>query len=306
LITEEDMRQEPVRQHIVLQGNGYTYFTRQPSDLQCPPDDTEMSSDYNGMCEEIAKVPGWMSLLGEQKPPAANEGFKVAGSSFFTVEIPEEWDLKMLEGSVIGWDLFEKENWVGGIDLVPVTGGKTQENNQASDNMLTESLFNEEKHRQLRITLDAAFADRETMAKIRDSVEFMGGPFNVVDIQSNAEQYIAAGGQKVFGKIADITWEQGKPVSVTVNVLEFVTDEADNTPNGFRINDLKRTQTFPLDFGVQIVPLVAPNYNAYGLYEMPLLDEDFIRNYGDYKNFYYDFILDGNGQLKIILGHYVP
>jgi hypothetical protein len=37
LITPEDMQQAPVGQQIILQGNGFTYFARMPSDVQYPP-----------------------------------------------------------------------------------------------------------------------------------------------------------------------------------------------------------------------------------------------------------------------------
>lgn len=39
LFTEEDMQQLPYSKHIVLKGNGYTYFTLVLSDVQNSPDE---------------------------------------------------------------------------------------------------------------------------------------------------------------------------------------------------------------------------------------------------------------------------
>ena len=96
-------------------------------------------------------------------------------------------------------------------------------------------------------------------------------------------------------------------MAVKVKVMKFIPDgPEDNNPNGFRIEDLHQIRTYPLDFGVRIAPFVAPNYHTYGMYEMPLLDETFIQKYRNYQDFYYDFIVGKDGQLKIILGHYIP
>jgi len=86
--------------------------------------------------------------------------------------------------------------------------------------------------------------------------------------------------------------------------MELQIDES--APNGFQIRDLHQSETYSLDFGVNIAPLAAPNYNTYGAYELPILNENFIEKYANYKDFYYDFIIASDGQLKIILAHYIP
>jgi len=89
--------------------------------------------------------------------------------------------------------------------------------------------------------------------------------------------------------------------------MKFIPDgPGDDNPNGFLIEDLNQTKTYTLDWGVHIVPLVAPNHHTYGIYEMPLLDETFINNYPDYGQFFYDFIIGSDGQLKFVLGRYIP
>ncbi|HHV98641.1 MAG TPA: hypothetical protein GXX36_03550 [Clostridiaceae bacterium] len=307
LITEADMQQAPVMQQIVLQGNGYTYFTRRPSDIQYPPDDEEVSSDYETMSEQIINVPHWISLLGDEKPAALNEGFKVAGSSFFTVEIPSDWRIEAIDVPSPRWGIYDGDNLVGTFDLIPYRSEGNGKESKDNDNVIREYLFNNETCREFRITLNSRNADGGTMEKIKNSFKFVEGPFNIIDLQSNALQYLAEGGKKVFGTIQDFEVQDGKPVVVHVNVMKFLSDDENNEyPNGFNIEDLNRIESYPLDFGVSIAPLVPPDYNSYGMYEMPLLDENYIKKYENYKDFYYDFIIGNDGQLKIILGHYVP
>jgi len=303
LITKEDMQPAPVGQQIILQGNGYTYFTIEPSDVQYPPDDKEVSSEYKAMSERIPEIYNSISILGNQKPKADNEGFKVVGSSFFTVEIPSDWEIKFMKGSPLLWNIYAGNNNVGEIELIPYKSEVTNETT-ADVGMMREYLFNDKTSREFRITLKREYADKIIMGKIKNSFEFADGFYNVVDLQYTAEQYLAGGGRKVFGTIKDFQMENGKP-AIRVHVMKFLTDSPNNEyPNGFQIEDLDQIETYPLE-GVHIAPLVAPNYSTYGAYEMPLLDETFIINYKNYKRSFYD-IIGSDGQLKIVLGHYVP
>jgi len=86
--------------------------------------------------------------------------------------------------------------------------------------------------------------------------------------------------------------------------MEFQIDES--APNGFQIRDLHQSETYSLEFGVNIAPLVSPNYNMYGAYELSILNESLIEKDTNYKDFYYDFIIASDGQLKIILAHSIP
>ncbi len=306
LVTPEDMQQAPVRQQMVLQGNGYTYFTRFPSDIQYPLDDQEIRSKYLSMSEQLVNIPDWISLLKSEIPPAANEGFKVMGSSFFTVEIPDKWDMKLENGSAITWSLFTEGNQVGVLELIPYLSENPLENNMTDDDMLVEYIANHELLREFRIALSSEYADIVLMEKIKNSLVFLDGPYNVVDLHSHASQYMAGGGKKVFGRIEDIEVENGKPVAVRVKVMRWGTESSENeTQNGFVIDDLNQVESYSLDSGVKVAPLAAPNYTSYGIYDMPRLDEDFLKDYGNFQDFYYDFILGSDGQLKLIIGHYV-
>ena len=302
MITQQDMTMEPVPTKIILQGNGYTYFYRLPSDVNYPINDEELSRHYQEMSEQINYVVQGISLLGEEKPEASSNGFKVVGSSYFNVEVPNEWDIKPLEHLPI-WDIYEGNNQVGWIQMLPY---ETEEIINVSDNALREYLYNEDTLRKMNITLHSNYADKSIMDKIKMSFKFTGGPYNVIDLQSTANLYIAQGCKKVFGTIDSLEIENGNPTALIVNVMEFIPDGPDdNNPNGFRIEDLKYREIYTLEQGVNVAALAPPNFTSYEMYYMPLLDENFINNY-DYKNFFFDFIVGNDGNLLVLLGHYIP
>lgn len=304
MITQKDMNMEPVPTKIILQGNGYTYFYRLPTDINYPVNDEELARHYQEMSSQIDYALQGISLLGEERPKAANDGFKVVGSSYFTAEIPNEWDIKPLEHLPV-WNIYDGDNQVGLIQMLPY---KTEENTKdIYGNSIIEYIYDEEAQRKMSITLFSGYADGSVMEKIKRSFKFAGGPFNVIDLESVANLYIAGGCRKVFGTIDSFIVDNGRPVAVTVNVMKFMPDDGpdDNNPNGFRIEDLKYTESYIIEHGVNVAALAPPNYNSYEMYYMPLLDENFVKNY-DYKNLFFDFILGNDGKLLVVLGHYIP
>ncbi|MCE5196157.1 MAG: M56 family metallopeptidase [Negativicutes bacterium] len=300
LITEADVEQEPVRMQIALQGNGYTYLTRMPSDLQCPPDEQALVTEYEALSAKVSQVGAWMALLGNQRPEAENEGYQVVGTSYFTLEIPESWQLQRVEEMPQNWQLLDAQ----AKNIGTVRQVLYQTEGPVDSTFLEADLLQQDNYREFKITLTRNDENQKILTKMKDSFVFTGGPFNVLDLQYNALQYLARDGQKSFGKIVGLIQENGKATAVQVNVMEFLIDET--APNGYQIRDLQRSETYSLEFGVPIVPLVAPNYNTYGTYELPILDQSFVEKYTNYKDYYYDFILASDGQLKIILAHYVP
>ncbi|MGI5879180.1 MAG: M56 family metallopeptidase [Syntrophomonadaceae bacterium] len=298
MITAEDMLQAPVGQQIVLQGNGFTYFIQMPSDVQYPLDDTAFSNEYNDMSEQMADISRSIALIGKRQPVAANQGFKVKGTSFFTIEIPQGWEMKAMEGFPPYWTMYVGDQQVGRVELVPYN---------STERFNEKYLLDDQALRKVHIVINPEDTNHKTIEKIINSFQFAGGPYNVVDLLTAAEEYVARGGERIFGQIAGFKMENGKPVAVHVKIMKFIPDgPGDDNPNGFLIEDLNQTKTYTLDWGVHIVPLVAPNHHTYGIYEMPLLDETFINNYPDYGQFFYDFIIGSDGQLKFVLGRYIP
>jgi hypothetical protein len=305
LITQEDMLQEPVTQQIILQGNGYTYFTRLPSDMQYPLNDQEVSNEYIALYEQIPNIPQWMSLLGDHGPKSKNQGFKVVGSSFFTVEIPNAWALKALEEPTLSWSLFDQDNNTAGvIELIPYNSERIGEKTIGM-NMVREYLYDADTFHEIEIVLNSELVDQEAIETIKNSFKFVGGPFNVIDLQSYAIQYLSSGGKKVFGTIEDFVFNNDRPVAVRINAMQLLpNDSNEEYPNGYNVKDLNKIETYSLDFGVYIAPLVAPGYNTYGIYDINIIDQDFMEKHKNYKEFYYDFVIGSDGQMKIVLGRF--
>ncbi len=301
LITQKDMDQEPVRTEIILQGNGYTYFVRYPSDVQYPPVDEELSKDYLAMFNQIPEVISGISLTGDKFPLAKNNDYKVIGTSFFNAEIPIDWEIKPYE-AVPYWEIHSSNNQIGTIELIPFG---SSDNYDTADDRFQVFLQSNEFNREIKLELYKQNADKKTMESIEKSFKFLNGYFNVIDLQSNAEIYLSQGGKKVFGMIDGFDVSDNRLIAVRVIVMKFKPDEyEEQNPNGFSIEDLNTIETYPMD-NVNIAPLVPPAYSSYSMYYMPMLDVDFIRNY-DYRNYFYDFIIGAEGQLKIVLGHYIP
>lgn len=324
LITEEDMEQAPSSEVIILQGNGYTYIVRYPSDMQYPPDDVELSEEYELMSEQVPDICKSIDILGGKYPEASNDGFKVIGSSFFTAEIPRKWEIHASTEWPLLWELYVagdeikeseggsdnqkdntiavKMNKIGEIEMVPYKSEGPDD-----DQMTTVYITSEEIFSKARISLDIDNPNREIIDKIKNSFVFTGSPYTVVDLQTDAQRYLDGGGKKIFGQIEDFEMEDGIPIAVQIKVMELIPDDSnDNNSNGFHIKDLNKTERYSMENGVSIAPLIAPNYNTYGIYKIHPLDEIFIESYEHLKDFYYDFIIGSDGELKIILGHYIP
>lgn len=287
LITEEDMEQSPVEEEIILKGNGYTYIVRYASDVQFSPEDEELSNEYQKMFDQIPDILKSIDILGDQKPKALNEGFKVVGSSLFIAEIPNDWEIKTFEDWPLLWELYAGREKVGEIEMVPY---KAEEFD--NDQMITVYITNEEAFRKVRVSLNIDNSSQEIIGKIKDSFVFASGSYTVIDLQTDAQRYLDGGGKKIFGQIEDFEMEDGIPIAVQIKVMELIPDDSnDNNSNGFHIKDLNKTERYSMENGVSIAPLIAPNYNNYGIYKTHPLDEIFIESYEYLKDFYYDFII---------------
>lgn len=324
LITEEDIERSPSKEVIILKGNGYTYIVRYPSDMQYPPDNEELIKEYKSMFEQIPSICKTIDILGNECPKASNEGFKVVGSSFFTMEIPKNWEIQTFTDWPLLWEIYlandeikeNEEDWynqkdntivskmnkIGEIEIIPY---KSEELNYHE--MTTVYITDEEIFSKVRISLDNNNSNGEIMGKIKDSFVMTGGFYNIVDLQTDAQRYLDGGGKKVFGKIESFEVEDEYPVAVQINVMDFIPDGPDdNNPNGFYIKDLNKRERYPADSGVSIAPLIAPNYNTYGVYEIFPLDQTFIESQQLLKDSFYYFIIGRDGQLKIMLQQYIP
>jgi hypothetical protein len=302
LITEEDIAQSPAPERIIQKGNGYTFILRMPSDVQYPTENEEMMNEYKSMEKDVINIAGGISLIGSNTPEAKNDGFKVVGSSFFTSEIPKNWHVEAIAETAMTWDIKEDNHCVGQIRFIPYYTDTGSEEFEIGDGYLIAYLSDEEILRKVEILFKDGYADKTVWDKITGSFELIGGPFTSVDMETAAQQYVRAGGKKVFGEIEGVHFEEGNPVSIFIKEMEFLQDE--DAPNRFRIETLSE---IPVEYSVgriNALPLAPPSCTNFGTYYMPPI-KDFLENY-DYQYYLYDFIVGADGEIKMILGRYVP
>ena len=296
LIDEEDIAQSPAPAKMLLQGNGYTYYATFASDVQYPSDNSELAKEYLSLEEQLDQVCRSIALLGDTQPVAKNESFKVLGTAFFKLEVPENWNLKRAQNHPVGWDIWVDENNIGQIRMIPYNAEVIVENGSIEDYNIAR--FADEYQRQATLIVDRDYADDAIMEKIKDTFEWTNGYFTVIDLMSNANIYVERGGKRLFGKIENLTAEDSGPISVEVILSERIAD--DQSPTGYRFEDLNETKTLTADWIPNVVPLAPPDYTTYGRYDIYLLDTTFIEAHPDYKDFYYEFILDSGGNLTIL------
>lgn len=301
LITEEDIKQAPVSQKIILQANGYTYISRLPSDVEYALDNDKLKKEYDEMFEQVDLMTSSIKSLDNSRPKAKIEGYKVIGSSYFTVEIPQEWDIKITEDYALRWEIYSGENIVGDIELLPY---KSIYDVLYYETDLNKILLDDEMERKARISINDETNNIEVMQNMLLTFDFIPSHYTILDVQTAAREYLDGGGKKLFGQIEAIDMVDGEPKAITIKVKEFITGASLDT--GFTINDLGIEEEYSLEDGVLITPLMPPNYNSFGVYGIYNMDGDFIQSYEYLDDFHYDFIIGSDGKLKIILGFYLP
>ncbi len=301
LITEEDINQAPVSEKIILQENGYTYILRMPSDVQFSLDNNKLTKEYEAMQLQVVKMASSIKSINNSIPVPKIEGYKVIGSSFFTMEIPKDWDVKTTEDYELRWDIYSDENIMGYIELLPYKSIYTYLYMETSLNKL---LVDDQLQRKANIYLNDEDGFEEIMQSMILTFDFKPSPYTILDAETAAVEYINGGGKKVFGQIEDINIVDGEPKNITIKVKEFVPD--DIADSGFYIKDLNLKEEYSLENGVFVIPLAPPNYNNFKAYGINILDIEFIESYELLKDMHYDFIIGADGQLKIIRGFYLP
>lgn len=308
LITDEDLKQLSVPQQIMLKGNGYTYILRIPSDVQYIPDDETLTEEYQRMVQDVNGIAESITLLGNQEPLAKNEGYKLVGSSFFTIEIPREWDLEPYD-TTLQWSIREDTKKIGYISL----------ESYYYDWIVPEGflrnltvLRDEETQRAVIILIDKK-KDLGILEIIKDSFEFQNGPYNTVDMKTAADTYVAQGGQMVYGFIDGFEMTDGSLSAIRINAVDFIEGDPDDPetpegsfPNGFELESIGPV-TYPVgERGVDVKPLIGPNYNTFAIYHMTMVDEDFIHDFEEKYDRFYQIYVGADGEIKILIMFSLP
>lgn len=263
-----------------------------------PPESEKLSAKYKELTAKRDSVFQSIELWGTKRPQASNAGYKVMGTDFFGVEIPEDWDIKESTDTIVCWDICSGSNKIGSIRIIPYKS----EIIAGDDKTMREYILNDFKvNSSALITLSTKDADADTMKKIKGSLEVAYGG-SVLYILSLANRYLELGGISIFGKIDSFNTENGRYTAVNIRAMKYV---ADDSAKGFHIEDLNQIITYPMDYP-QMAPLVGPDYKTYGTYVMfAISSKTFINYCPNYKDLYYDFII-GDNMLKVVVGHYIP
>lgn len=179
LITDEDFSQDPAPQKILLQGNGYTFLLKMPTDIQYPLDDNELHKDYENLAEMIPTVCKTIYLIDMRSPKALNTGYKVVGTSFFTMEIPSEWEMELAEDS-LDWYIYDEKTMIGRVEHVPYHAGASIDEGipENNTNYITELIT--DSSRAYQIAFNKKKVSQTQMNKIKESFCFKSGPYAVV------------------------------------------------------------------------------------------------------------------------------
>jgi len=291
LITEDDAENMGPNGKILLKGNGYTYILRKPTDYPVPENDKALVAEYNELSSKAEEVWQTIKLLGTAIPKASNTGYKVIGTAFFTVEIPDDWDVKASENTILCWDIYSGDSVIGSFEIIPCYGEEVE----SDETILREYIIDDSDNKKgdMMITLKKNMADYSVMDTVKSSCKIVAVPY-IITLQTRAGEYLEQGGEQIFGKIESVEMKTGYP-------------ELPNSDEGYHIEDLNEVVNYSIaGTSVDILPLVGPTYNTYGTYETHLIHGYFLKQYPNYKDFCYDFIIDNEGKLRTVLGHYVP
>jgi len=295
LITEEDMSRNPTPPKILGQGNGYTYVLIKPMDMQYPPEDEELAESYQFLQSYMEEITDSFEIIETAGPIPENSGYKVVGSSFFTIEIPKEWDIETVEDSYMTWLIREEGKMIGEIKLVPYF----TEDYYWFEDGIHYTADNKQLLRKASINMKRNFKDVENFKKVSESMKIIDGPINVVDMLTNLQQYLAGGCKHVFGRIEKIEYEDDKPVRIFIDEKKYVRGDY---PNGVVLEDVSQ---YPIEYKIghcRVLPLAPPNYVTHGNYLMPLI-EDFEMIF-PYDLLLYEFIINSESEVVMMIGRY--
>lgn len=284
LWTKEDAKNLGPNGTLLLQGNGYSYILRTPTDYQ-GSDDKTLAAEFDKMHDQRESIYKTIALLKAEPPKAENAGYKVVGGRFFTAEIPQEWTIKALTTKALSWDMSSGGAAVGSIDILPFNAEKVPSDNKTMREYLS---TDSKKLSCVRISLLKEKADQTVMDKIKSSFKSMEMFYNlIVALQTEANDYLSKGGESIFGTV-----EPGEKGKIAVHLMKYVPD---TSAKGYHIEDLMQTKVFE-EKGQKFVPLVGGVLKTY--IEEYCFFSDFVKAHSNYSNFYFDMIIY-NGELKM-------
>ena len=287
-ITQEDLSEMIHWNEIIIkQGNGYTYTRALPGDVQCPNPDTDKigAKEYLSMYKDIDKIVKSISLIGKDITITKNGTFQFWSNVYFDIEIPVGWKLEQIDKVRMKWVIKNDEQNIGYIR-------RTSSNTKDEVDM---KIFFINSIDNYEIYLLKEYRNTKIAETILNSIKLKYGPMTYVDMEESAQEYIDAGGKKVFGVIKKANYDEETLTSVLIQEMKFVEDENEPNDASIEMQSLDVVE-YTAGFSPQIV--LEPTDGKIFTQEkcMPIMDE-YLKEY-DYKNKYYDFIIGRDGEIK--------
>lgn len=314
LITEENVDMVmPSRGGILTQGNGYTYLWSMAGDVQWPVDSDRLAAEFESMTAEFEKyITETAKVIGDSRPVAVNKGYQVIGTDYFTVEVPNGWNATTEQNYTLLLHLKNENGAIAGtIEMLPYGADVMP---IIPSDMHKQVLYeDEENKRAMMITVNCTDQVKAQNAAViadimADSLIYKGGAYNLIDMETAKNGYLSwSNSETVFGQIESFEKIDGRITGINFKVMSFVAD--DTAGNGFRIDDLNKTETYSIDYSIDIAPLTNGGYSStLGFsYIMNIIDFEVVFNSDEtcYEDCYYDLIAV-NREAKMIFGHYIP
>ncbi len=270
LITEEDIENGYVPGEIIGKEAGYTFIKGLPTDIQYGPEAVVDTKEYEEMRSELPDVLKTFKI-GELKRPRGEEaGYIKEGSSFFLLDIREDWKLEKDKKNPFKWDVLNGDGKIiGSLEMVLYDSQDQEEAGRKTAYKTQDEIF-----RKFRISLDKEYEkDLDLMAR---SLEILGDNYTALDGIYNLRTNLTDGGKSLVGRIKSLE----KDIKI-VNKLELV------------VEDSGEVYSFEAEYP-EIVPLEGETYGLYGVY---LLGEDIIKKEGKLDKSLFEFIINKYGKL---------
>jgi hypothetical protein len=108
-------------------------------------------------------------------------GLGLSDHLFFTVEIPDFWQVEPVDDAAMTWSIKENSHYIGWIKIIPYYTDTGSEEFEIGDGYLIAYLSDEELLRKVEIHFKDRYADKTVWDKITGSFELIGGPFTSVE-----------------------------------------------------------------------------------------------------------------------------
>lgn len=192
-------------------------------------------------------------VLGVNKSSKEN----YLGTTHFELIIPNYFRVERNKTDLMTWDLKLKDSVVGKISMIPYGTGE-------ADSMDEDKYIGYKKDsslkRELRVAMLAKYIEGYNFQIAKDSVKFLTGPTNIIDIMTQIKENTGTKAEPLFGKITDVKMSGGKVAAIDFQRIYYDENEKNNSTVA------EGNYTYTVSPDAKVVPFAAPNYDVYGDY----------------------------------------